>query len=310
MAVGKEPGMNDMVSGMDHAIAVKGNAGRERMAEGNHESGHIVRKVMRSHAFREARMSLTHRRRHRHDATRTVGAERLDRHYGAGARNPARERKTGAAERKEGAVSIRVDAEALLESINFNEGSAEELISKGLAGKLKKAESNLVALEIGKLINCSAYHSGIPVEKQAASRETGLRLAEHFTQNYFGDPDKAKACMDRIKGFIERNEMLEKGYYFWEGQAYESYKPVPISIVYKLGGVFWSKGTVEKFRLHEKEVAETISKAKAAVADSAVYDKLAQIYAKFEEIRDFANGEGSLGDAQRILDIQSIMDAK
>jgi len=146
------------------------------------------------------------------------------------------------------------------------------------------------------------------VEKQAANREVGLRIAEHFAQRYFGEPGEARKCLRRIKSFIRRNEMLDKGYYYWEGQAYESYKPVPISIVYKFGGVHWSKETVEKFRRNERKVARTISNAKAMVNDRVVADKLAQVYAKFERIRDSADRSGDLSEVQKILDIHSILD--
>jgi len=300
--------MIEQVSGTERAAAARRDASGDHQAYEELDSRQIVREAMRSRAFREAKMSLTKGHRLRHDTSEGTGAEHPKRRPGAGSHGLAGARGEGPAGKKEAEVSIRVDTEALLESINFNEGSIEELVSKGLQGRLKRAEANLVAFELGKLINCSSYCCGMTVEKQAANREVGLRIAEHFAQRYFGEPGEARKCLRRIKSFIRRNEMLDKGYYYWEGQAYESYKPVPISIVYKFGGVHWSKETVEKFRRNERKVARTISNAKAMVNDRVVADKLAQVYAKFERIRDSADRSGDLSEVQKILDIHSILD--
>ena len=300
--------MKDKVSGTDRTAAKNRNAKRDQPASKEPDSKQIVRDVMRSRAFRDAKMSLTQGRRHNFDAYKAISAELSKRKADVGAPDSTRAKNPGAAKQKGAEVSIRVDTEALLESINFNEGSIEELVSKGLEGSLKKAEANLVAFELGKLINCSSYYYGMTIEKQAVNREIGMRLAEHFTQAYFDDPDEAQACLDRINSFIDRNEMLDKGYYYWEGQAYESYKPVPISIVYKLGGVHWSKETVEEFRENEKKVSETIGNARATVSNGIVTDKLTQIYANFERIKDNAGKGGDLDEVQKILDIQSLLD--
>ena len=204
-------------------------------------------------------------------------------------------------------LTFRVDAETLLESVNFSKGSVEDLLAAGLTGKMKKAEINLVAIEVGQLVNSSAYMNGSSIEERAVNREVGRRLAEHFAHTYFDDQDEVDALMVFINGFIERNEMLEKGYYFWEGQAYESYKPVPISIVYKLGEINWSKETVSSFVANEQRVTERIETASASVTNDDVTLKLSQIVAKFSKIKEKVTDDDALHDIQWVLDLQSII---
>ena len=239
-----------------------------------------------NHSFWGAGMSIAQGLRRQREARAVNGGGRSSRRIFSARPNPATAKKPDALVHKEPGISVQVDTEALLESINFNKGSIEELVAKGLEGKMKKAESNLVAIELGKLINCSTDYYGMTVEKRAASREVGLRLARLFIRTFFDAPDEAKACIERIKAFIERNEMLEKGYYFWEGHAYESYKPIPISIVYLLGGVRWSKETTKAFKDNENRVAEIIETTTAKVSDIVVAEKLDQIFEKINLIGD------------------------
>jgi len=201
---------------------------------------------------------------------------------------------------------MRLDTEALLESVHFNEGSVEDCVAMGLTGSMSQAEANLVAIELGRLINSAVYKHGLTIEERAINGEIGRRLAEYFALTYFEDKDQAKALMVLVDAFIERNGLLEKGYYFWDGQAYEAYKPVPISIIYKLGDVHWSKETAEAFRCNEQIVEETIKNAVATVNDDVVSDKLAQIMGKLGIIKDTVNEDDVLRDIQWVLDLQHL----
>jgi len=217
-----------------------------------------------------------------------------------------RDKRTGRAALLDSGNNIRVDTEALLSSVNFNKGSIEDFVSMGLSGCMNKAEANLVAIELGRLINSAVYMHGLTIEERAVNSEIGRRLAEYFALTYFEDQEEAKALMLLVNSFIERNVMLEKGYYFWDGQAYESYKPVPISIVYILGKVHWSKETAEAFRCNERIVEETISHAIASVDDDAVSTKLALIMAKLGMISDIVDEDNLVRDIQWVLDLQHL----
>jgi hypothetical protein len=48
------------------------------------------------------------------------------------------------------------------------------------------------------------------LESTAKSREAGKKLAEYIAENYFNDPDKAKAFMDSINENIRENEMRDE----------------------------------------------------------------------------------------------------
>ena len=217
-----------------------------------------------------------------------------------------RVKRPGSASLLESGISIRVDTEALLESVRFNKGSIEDFLSIGLTGIMNKAEANLVAIELGRLINSAVYKHGLTIEERAVNGEIGRRLAEYFAYSYFEDTDEAKALMVLVNAFIEKNAMLEKGYYFWDGQAYEPYKPVPISIVYKLGDVHWSRATVEAFRNNEKVVGETINNAVASVDDETVSARLALIMAKLGMIKDTVDEDDIIHDIQWVLDLQHL----
>jgi len=297
--------MENEISGFDRTTAAAGNASNSALADKGVEKRQLFRDVMGNHAFKEAKMSLIKGYRRRLDAQTTLGADKPSRPIGADSLDAARAKQPIPFLRRTPDASILIDAEALFESINFSKGSIEELVSKGLAGSMSKAECNLVAIELGKLVNCAAYYYDLTTEKKAANREIGLRLARFFAQSYFDDPTDEKACLERIESFIERNEMLDKGYYFWAGQAYESYKPVPISIIYKLGEVHWSKETADEFRNNEKKVAEIIRKAKLKVGDNEVSEKLGKIFRKFGLLGGVAAEGGDLGAPQRVLAILS-----
>ena len=112
---------------------------------------------------------------------------------------------SGPLEFRDSGLSIRMDSEALLESMMFEKGSVEEFISKGLSDVMKKAEANLTAVELGQLINSAAWSNGATIEERAINRESGIRLAEHFANTYIDDPNKRDAFMESIRDFAKRD---------------------------------------------------------------------------------------------------------
>jgi len=188
------------------------------------------------------------------------------------------------------------DKKPLMEAINFYKNSVEELISTALASKMHEAEAKVVAIELGKLINSYAYNYGATVEERAKNREIGSRLSGYFARALFDDQGETQDFLERIEGYVRVDEMQEKGYDFWEGQAYESYKPHPLSIVWKRwergGALPYGEENVKDFEEREKKVSETIAIARSQVSDGDVSDKLEQIRGVFAAINDTAGDDG------------------
>jgi len=163
----------------------------------------------------------------------------------------------------------------------FQTGSIEDLISQQFSAYVEYSKADLIAIELGKLIRISAKMIGLTVEERAICRELGTRLAGLLANTYFNCPKEANAFTDTIKSYTQRDEMLDKGYYFWEGQAYESYKPIPISIQWKRwehgGPRPYSDDDVEIFRAKEKKVTQAINHAIASVTDDMVLCELMKL---------------------------------
>jgi len=202
---------------------------------------------------------------------------------------------------------IYMNTEAMLESMFFNRNSVEAFISNSLTCKMEKAEANLVAFELGQLINSSKYKNGSTIEEHAFSREIGLRLAEDFSRKYINDPDIVKTFMESIKGFAERDEMLDKGYYFWEGTAHETYKPHPLDTVWKRHKKFsplpYSKKEIRAFEAGEKHIVEIINSIKTKVSDQNVDDRLEQLMQRISVLKNKTIGDTALYDEKWIRDI-------
>ena len=82
-----------------------------------------------------------------------------------------------------------------------------------------KPNSSLVASELGQMIRSAAYNNGTTVEERAVLRETGMKNAEYIAQNFFDNPDEAKAFLDGIKRFYYNDILREKGYTVLEGSG-------------------------------------------------------------------------------------------
>lgn len=211
----------------------------------------------------------------------------------------------GLFEIKDLSPNSRGNPAAHLESMSFCKDLIEDYISAGLKGKMKKASANFVAIELGHMINSFANKNGVTIEERAINREAGLHLAEYFANTFLSGPAEVKVFMDGIKGFAQRDTMLEKGYYFWEGQAYEIYKPVPISIFFKRNDARWSKETAEAFKANEHKVTDMISAAITTLGNDIVVSKLEQILAKYHLIINSTNKDTVPSFIQWIKDRQN-----
>ena len=173
---------------------------------------------------------------------------------------------------------IGTSADDIFNQTVFQAGSIEELISQQFSAYVEYTKADLIAIELGRLIRISVKTIGLTIEERAISREIGLRLARQLAKDYFGNPKEVNVFTAAMKSYAQRDEMLDKGYYFWEGQAYESYKPIPISIQWKR----WEHGSprpysdddVGAFRAKENEVTEAINNAIASVTDDMVLSEL------------------------------------
>jgi len=185
-----------------------------------------------------------------------------------------------------------------LESLYFYNDLIEEYISAGLKDKMKRDGASFVAIELGLMINSFTNKNGETIEERAVNREIGTRLASYFAKVFIDDPVRVRAFMDGITGYAQRDMMLEKGYYFWEGQAYEIYKPVPISIFFNHRNARWSNETVAAFEANEKKVTDAIDAAVTALDNDTVTGRLEQILAKYGLTKGFANKDDVQNGAQ------------
>jgi len=186
-------------------------------------------------------------------------------------------------------TTIRMNTETILKSMLFSKDSIEKHISNSLTDKMNKTEANLVAFEIGQLINSAGYKNGLTIEERAINREKGLRLAEYFSLTYFDDFDEGKVFLEHTKDFAEHDEKLDKGYYFWDGQAYESYKPHPLDMKWqqwKRGGALpYNYKDLIAFEVNKKMIEETINTAKRKVSNYQVANILREINHRFGMIQ-------------------------
>jgi len=87
--------------------------------------------------------------------------------------------------------------------------------SDDAASLINQAVGMVRASPSERLLNVSyndtcGYTTFKDLELTANSREAGKKLAEYIAQNYFNDPDKAKAFMDKINEFAYENEMRDE----------------------------------------------------------------------------------------------------
>ena len=105
--------------------------------------------------------------------------------------------------------SIREEKRAEFEDslIHYGEYSYEYYVYSALEGKVENA--NKLAGQLGSMFFGDRNESA---ETRAMNREEGKMLAEYISQNYFENPDEAKAFMDTIDKWAFKSEMRDKGY--------------------------------------------------------------------------------------------------
>ena len=104
----------------------------------------------------------------------------------------------------------------------FVSGSLGEFITNNLEGKARNA--SLVASELSMMIRGTISNPNATVEERAINRETAIKNAEYIAQNYFDDPDEAKAFLDGINRFAENDIWREKGYIVFDNSDMPPFK--------------------------------------------------------------------------------------
>ena len=179
----------------------------------------------------------------------------------------------------------------------------EDYISVGLAGKVKVVEAKLAAIELGFLINSYAYKNGATVKERAVNREIGQRLAEHIAHIFFDDPDEEDEFMEGIRSYVEKDMLLEMGYFIRRGNSCYPTELYPDPANSNPGDIYLRAETIATFRANEQAVADAMNEAISSLTDEIVADKVALFIEKFNLIRNTVNDD-IMGDIQRILEIQ------
>ena len=186
---------------------------------------------------------------------------------------------------KDSCLRIRVSTEALLELMNFKKGSLEEYVCCELMGKMQKAGVNLVAFELGYLINSYANKNGATPAERAVNRETGIRLAEYFALAFIDDHVVAKGFISEMRDFADLDAMLENDYDSWQGKANGTYNQVPIPASLKYNDTNRSNGNVYELRADKSKTAKITDSIDKSHYDEKVTNKLGQIMEKFYLVR-------------------------
>jgi hypothetical protein len=108
------------------------------------------------------------------------------------------------------------------------DGTLEALISDELGGKLKNA--SLVASELGKMIRGTFGNPDATVEERAIDRETALSHVRYLADNYFDDPDKANAFINKVQRFADNDILREKGYVVFDNSDMTPFKSYMSSV--------------------------------------------------------------------------------
>jgi hypothetical protein len=198
----------------------------------------------------------------------------------------------------------------------FNAGTLESFIQGALDGKARNA--SLVANELGQMIRSAANNNGATAEERAINRETGMRHAQYIAQNFFDNPDEAKAFLDGIQQFYDNDVLREKGYTVIEGSdiaPFRSYTMpnapkghmslnaiakhfgasdevlnnpdkllgfvVNLFETQRLAPEEWNKDIVESFDENEQRIADMISLIRQSLNENDVSNSLARLLRAF-----------------------------
>ena len=85
-------------------------------------------------------------------------------------------------------------------------------LTKMLEGKARNA--SMVAYELTRSLQGSVFAKDSTVAERAITREAAFRSAQYIADNYFHNPNEAKAFMDLITKIKEEDILKEKGYVF------------------------------------------------------------------------------------------------
>jgi hypothetical protein len=110
-------------------------------------------------------------------------------------------------------LRIEAQKQAVSERLVYGDvGSAEYFIFNALNGKVENAFD--IAVQLGEMVFADEHYGtpGKDLETAAADREAGRDLAKYIAENYFDNPEEAKAFMDKINKFIKNSEMRDQGY--------------------------------------------------------------------------------------------------
>jgi len=193
---------------------------------------------------------------------------------------------------------------------NFDEHSLGGFVVKALEGKAEKA--GFVANELQRMISGTLFNNDASLEERAMNREIGLKNAEYLAENYFDNPDEAKAFLDEVYRFAENDILREKGYIVFEnsdmkpfrnyespldGQiswnAYAEVAGIKLEDVMNKPQEFfkllntnnnrskWSEEIVKNFEENEKQVDDIISGIRSSLSESTVNSSLQRILKGF-----------------------------
>jgi len=176
-------------------------------------------------------------------------------------------------------AEIPMFTESDINAMKFSKNSIEKYISSKLAKNMKKVKANIIAIELGQLINSHFHKNGSTFEDRAVNRKTGLLLAEHFARTSFCCPDAAKAFMEDVKGFAERDELQEECKFIWLGKSFDA--NTPLSTVFERGETHLSSEAVEVVEANERVVKKSILSAVSKVNDVEVFKTLRRITDNF-----------------------------
>jgi len=92
------------------------------------------------------------------------------------------------------------------------EDSYQIELTKMLEGKARNG--SMVAHELAKSLQGSVFAKDVTVAERAVTREAAFRSAQYIADNYFDNPNEAKAFMDLITKIKDEDILKEKGYVF------------------------------------------------------------------------------------------------
>jgi hypothetical protein len=98
------------------------------------------------------------------------------------------------------------------------EGSYHLELLKMLDGKARNA--SMVTSELVHSLKSSMFNKDLSLAQRAEIREAAYRSAQYIADNYFDNPNEAKAFMDLITKIRDEDIMREKGYVFPRSTIY------------------------------------------------------------------------------------------